>query len=93
MVLISYSLKKWTLGLVDSLSTLGIIKDNGGKLSVLTQEEIWNNDMKMTTFTVTNPYQYLGKYYCVNSDGVESLNHVEIVESSSNLVNSSLFKF
>ena len=41
-----------------------------------TQDEI-SNDLKMTTFTVRNPYQHIGKYFCITSEGVESLNRVE----------------
>ena len=49
-----------------------------------TQDEIWN-DLKMTTFTVKNPYQHIGKYFCSTSDGIESLNQVEFIETQSSI--------
>ena len=49
-----------------------------------TQDEIWN-DLKMTTFTVKNPYQHIGKYFCSTSEGIESLNQVEFIETQSSI--------
>ena len=62
------------LTIVNKNHSQKLLETNSKSVSVV-------NDMKIVKFVLENPYEKLGKYYCKNSNGIESSDVLDISES------------